>query len=494
MTVFGTGPESPGSVDEYKRKLVDALEANGRARFEFSTLAEPYVAVTFHAIYFLLARRGLSFLRNSVTAIIGECVSNSYKANLKRAHFDLLRLAIDRAEDYERGMASFQETLADPERCDSELRRRAPGLYITLEVREASIRITIGGTGGIVAAERKNIEEKLHRARRMENFLEELEQARAGAEGAGLGILLSFSLLRESGIGEENLQHELDETSCRAHLEIPADIAHYARRLKDHLPAALSSPILVAPARETRPVLRQLSGTDASLPEYRRIAEEDPGLALEILSLAGAHGEARVDSVAAAITAMETSRPGDLLATYRNFSATEVSSNVSPVSTAPSYSSTLRGSRMARLLALRGHGSTPPELAATAALLRNIGYEFLRGLVERNGAGGRRHQSAELQVGMSAAECGARLVEHRNLAPELITAVRYFEIPSALEDIPELVHIVHLADVFVRREQAPNDHPCIYCDLRTLDFFGLAGEDDLARLHAETNAQLKSEP
>ncbi len=493
MTVFGTNPESPRSVDECKRQCVDALLATGRARLDFTTLAEPYVAVVFHALYFLLARRGLSFLRNSAMAVISECVSNAYKANLKRAHFAALGLDIHTSEDYERGMATFPDTLAEPEQCDARLRHNGPGLSITLEIINVDdIQITISSAGDITEAERGKIKEKWERAERMTSFIAELEQARAGAEGAGLGILLSFSLLRESGIGTKNFHFDLGGSTCSSRLIIPTDIRHYSHKLEERGQFATESPAFLPPAQGTPAALHELLARNAAPAEYRSLIETDPGLALAVLTTAQTHTGSRFLSLAAAARALEDSHPDRLTLLYRNFAELEANQDSSPVSTAPGYAATVRGARMARELAQRSCNDTTADVAGTAALLRNIGYGFLRRLADRSATDWRRHQSAELQIGISAPECSARLAEHRNLAPELVQALRYYEIPSALEDIPELVHVVHLADTFVKRELAPNDHPCIYSDLRTLEYFGLDGEADLARLHAQMQAALET--
>ena len=134
---------------------------------------------------------------NLLCLCLEEIISNSVKANIKRAYFMSHNLDINKPEDYEQGMRSFKEKglgkIKDPYFIN---KINSMGLYVKLHflIQNGCLTITARNNSVISKEEITRIHNKLKLSENQtpENlFMNSIDQT----EGAGLGIIMIKKIL-----------------------------------------------------------------------------------------------------------------------------------------------------------------------------------------------------------------------------------------------------------------------------------------------------------
>ncbi len=154
---------------------------------------------------------------------MGEIVSNSIKANLKRAHFILNNLDINNSKDYEEGMKTFHDEglcLLKNKSTARKIKKMNYYVKISFYLTENQFRIVTSNNCVITSAEQERIFEKLRIAEQSEAddcFALSVDTT----EGSGLGIIMIQRLMKQMGLSHDCFSILATEDETITELRIP---------------------------------------------------------------------------------------------------------------------------------------------------------------------------------------------------------------------------------------------------------------------------------
>lgn len=159
---------------------------------------------------------------NLLCLCLEEIISNSVKANIKRAYFLSHNLDINNHDDYEKGMASFKENglckIKDPYFIN---KINSMGLYVKLYFLLENNCLTITAKNNSVISkeeiERINKRLMLSEGKSAEElFMNSIDQT----EGAGLGIIMIKKILSQISSAEDCFSIKSTDTETITELKI----------------------------------------------------------------------------------------------------------------------------------------------------------------------------------------------------------------------------------------------------------------------------------
>lgn len=142
---------------------------------------------------------------NLLCLCIEEIISNSVKANIKRAYFISNNLDINNHDDYEKGMQTFKEEGIGNVKDISFIKKiNEMGLYvkITFKIVDKCFYITARNNSVISAEEIDRINKKLKLSENQtpeDIFMNSIDQT----EGAGLGIIMIKKIMSQISTAKE---------------------------------------------------------------------------------------------------------------------------------------------------------------------------------------------------------------------------------------------------------------------------------------------------
>ena len=137
---------------------------------------------------------------------MGEIVSNSIKANLKRAHFILNNLDINNTKDYEIGMQTFHDEglcLLKNKSTAKKIDKMNLYVKVILSINNNQFKIITINNCAITPEEQERIYAKLKLSEDTESedlFPESVDTT----EGSGLGIIMIQRLMSQMGLPRES--------------------------------------------------------------------------------------------------------------------------------------------------------------------------------------------------------------------------------------------------------------------------------------------------
>lgn len=155
---------------------------------------------------------------------MGEIVSNSIKANLKRAHFILNNLDIHNSEDYKLGMQNFHdEGLCLLKDKDTARKIKKMKYYVKIDfyLADNQVRIVTINNCAITPEERERIYAKMKLAEQDKSdelFADSVDTT----EGSGLGIIMIQKLMNQMGLSRDCFSIYATTNETVTELRIPA--------------------------------------------------------------------------------------------------------------------------------------------------------------------------------------------------------------------------------------------------------------------------------
>ena len=159
---------------------------------------------------------------NLLCLCLEEIISNSVKANIKRAYFMAHNLDINNHDDYEKGMASFKEEgLGKIKDLYFINKINSMGLYVKLYflIENNCLAITAKNNSVISDEEIERINKRLMLSEGKsaeELFMNSIDQT----EGAGLGIIMIKKILSQISSAEECFSIRATDTETITELRI----------------------------------------------------------------------------------------------------------------------------------------------------------------------------------------------------------------------------------------------------------------------------------
>lgn len=151
-----------------------------------------------------------------------ELMANANKANTKRVYFQEKKLDINNPDDYQNGMLTFSvDTTVNKEHYKELL--EAQNMYVNmLFTSDESITVEVTNKAQLTEVELKRINDKLERAK-IYNTMDEALSDIDKTEGSGLGLIIIVLMLKQLGLGRDNLQFESSNGITSFSITIPMD-------------------------------------------------------------------------------------------------------------------------------------------------------------------------------------------------------------------------------------------------------------------------------
>lgn len=438
----------------------------------------------------VLSRVDMSYLYDTFESIMRELVQNAVKANMKRILFKEMRLDISNSDDYQKGILKFKDVVYRPELLKEKLLASPYRITLKLWKIAAGTVIEISNNAGIVPIELERLKNRVKKAIECANFAEAYENMYDASEGAGLGIILSVMLLKNSGLDSDSLIISTSNDLLRISITIPFELkasditSEIGSRILDDVSSLPTFP-------ENLLELRTLcSNPDTTIDAVSERISLDPSLAADLLRLSNSAGfitGRRINRISDAVMIIGLKNLESLLVTsasrkimdkrYRKFEQVWEHCN--------------RTAYYARQIALeKGYGRIADSVFI-AGLLHDIGKIVLLStdikLVEQIAdiVSNRKIRTAaileEVYIGISHSTIGALIADKWNFPEELVETIRYHHAPlrPGIRN-REMVMIVYLANQLCHMEEKEMDIQFIEADVRAT--FGIGSRDDYDRL------------
>lgn len=246
----------------------------------------------------LLAQMDLLFLHETLVTILRECILNAAKANSKRLFFQKNSHDINNPASYAKLMRLFKEkVVGDMTIIESDL--RASDYYVDLRLQKMpeGVRIRIENNCPIHAAEEIRIKERIENAKKIKDFGEAYDNLYDETEGAGLGIILTILLLRNSGITADHFTITSDGSKTETSLLIPYSTKsdETVRTIKTEILNEIH--LLPSIPAFISELLVLCDDPESSISMMAEKVKSDPALTADILKLANSAGFASMKKI-----------------------------------------------------------------------------------------------------------------------------------------------------------------------------------------------------
>lgn len=444
------------------------------------------------------------YVKETVMTVLKELVNNAVKANIKRIYFIRNNLNINNSGQYNKGMESFkQETYltGDTKYFDSLL---TSDLYVQVffSSNESSLNIKILNNSSILDAELEKINSRIAKAYSYEDISEAFEDILDDSEGAGLGLVMTTMLLKNSGLPADSLKIEKLQGFTQAVISIPRK--HFKTESDFKIADEILNEIRDIPAfpDNIREIQSLCSDPDASLRTISDRISRDPGLTASVIKLANSAGyltSGKINSVDAAVTKVGIKGVKTLIlaggvhdiieSRYKKFEKT--------------WKNSEKMAFYAYKIANRSGHRKLSDFAYLAALLADVGQiilyalkpSFLKKLIEISGYKGIENINLleEIGLGMSHSALGSIIFQKWDFDEILVNSVKYHHRPHlAPDEIKPLVDIIYIADAMVEIENRKSKFETI--DEDVLSFFSLKAKADFEKLHLDLQGAYKLNP
>lgn len=208
-------------IENLYRDVIDGREIV----LEFSYINEEVTQEVYNLVVNILGYTDQLFLAEIISTILKELLMNAVKANAKRLFFQRKQLDISNPKHYKIGMSEFLNEVTykwdEQEKFITD-----SGYYVQLKIiiKENIIYISVENNTIILPEELERIKKRIESAKKYNDLSDAFMDLSDNQESAGLGIILTQVLLKNSGIGTEKLKIESDSTKTRASLEIKHDV------------------------------------------------------------------------------------------------------------------------------------------------------------------------------------------------------------------------------------------------------------------------------
>ncbi len=174
-------------------------------------------------------------LLGAVYTSVKELAMNGAKANIKRILFQEKGIHIDNEEEYQKGMASFKDSLTEEFINIYAQKAHDKNLYVDVKFDYNPDRLIVEVTNNspLTPKEDERIREKFKHGLKYDSIADFYMEMADNTEGAGMGITLIMMLLKAEGIDPHlfTIQSDYQEKTV-AKLEFPLSESYKTSREK----------------------------------------------------------------------------------------------------------------------------------------------------------------------------------------------------------------------------------------------------------------------
>lgn len=470
----------------------EAIKEGGDISLQFS-LFSPDVEATFTKIlHVYLEKNDLLYLKSMLLAVLKELVNNAIKANVKRLYFKLRNLDIHNSDDYQQGMENFKEETYNTE---SQLFKKLieEKSIVKIHFRHIPGRLVfhVINNTPILDDEFMKIQNRIEKAYSYHDISEAFDDVLDDSEGAGLGLIMSLMLFKNTGLSKETFTIIKKDRQTTSIVDIPQNSVRTRSQKKladeiinevERLPSFPSNVIKIQ---------RLCASKESTIKEIASLIKRDPGLTTNILRLANSAGyitSGRTTTIEEAVKKIG----------LRGINTLLIASGVQKIIESKYkkfekiWKSSYKRAFYAQRIAIQLSRNKLSEFVYLSALLADIGQIILLSLNPKKAekireiAGMKGMESSnlleEISLGISHNTLGKLVLKKWKFNQALVKAVEFHDRPHmAPEKFKDLIYIVYLANTLSEIEVGKSKYELIDDDV--MEHFNIKNRDDLRMIH-----------
>ena len=183
-------------------------------------------------------------LKTVLYTCLKELVVNGLKANHKRIFFENNLFCLENSDDYEIGMKLYRYHLHNEIKSVFKAEPRDKYVQIILHHEPNGLRIEVINNSGITHQEEKRLRDKLSKVMQCEDLIQFYMQYADDSEGAGMGMALITTLLRQIGVDPNLFRIITKHNETKARLELPFNAEYQTIRELEKNALGFPKPVL----------------------------------------------------------------------------------------------------------------------------------------------------------------------------------------------------------------------------------------------------------
>lgn len=479
------------SSSDYKSMLAE-LSSGNDVTIRFSYPAKETLRTVNSLVVQVLSSRDRIFLLETLITILRECIFNAVKANAKRIYFERSGVDIKDQAKYKELIQKFKDEVilnfSDMEGLLSDSEYKAE---FTVTTEDNRFILKINNNVPILPAESIRIRERMVNAAKYNDFSEVYEDMYDDTEGAGLGIILTILLLKNSGIEPESFSLTTDGKSTLARLVIPDKLRPH--EFSTHVKTQILEQIQVLPTfpAMTLEIMEMCNKPDASLQKIGEKIRNDPSLTADILKLANSAGfvaTRKVDTINEALIRIGLKNLKNILLVASSKTILEQRFKKFEAIWAHCFKTAFYAKMIANTLKI----PATEDQAFICGLLHDMGKIVLLSvdldLTNKIAEIVTQHRIRtttvieEISIGISHSAIGQLIAEKWNFTEFLIQGIAYHHSPlMAKDEYRNIVYTTYLANLFCGVETKKYEYT--FVDALVMEYLGLPDEAAVAALH-----------
>ena len=478
-------------TNDYKPLIAEFSEGKD-VTLRFSFPAKETLRTINSFIAQILSSRDRIFLLETLITILRECIFNAVKANAKRLYFERSAIDINDSARYAELIQKFKDEVilnfTDLQPVLDESQYKAD---FTVIPGDGQFTIRVINNVPIHPAEQQRIKERMTNALKYNDFNEVYDDMYDDTEGAGLGIILSILLLKNSGINPSSFSITGDGTKTIAQVIVPDQLRPH--ELSTHVKTQIIDEVHVLPTFPalTLEVMDMCNKPDASLQKIGDKIKTDPSLTADILKLANSAGffsTRKIDNINDALVRIGLKNLKNILIAASSRTILEKRFKKFEAIWAHCFKTAFYAKTIASQLKL----PSIEDQAFICGLLHDMGKIVLLSvdlnLTNKIADIVAQHRIRtttvieEISIGISHSSIGKLIAEKWNFAEFLVEGIEFHHSPlQAKPEFRSIVYVTYLANLFCGVETKKYEYS--YIDALVLEHLGLPDEAAVAALH-----------
>ncbi len=472
-------------------KAYDTLISGEVVHFRHKFVSDEDLKDYYNLFFLVLSYFDQIFLLEVGFTIIKEILINAVKANAKRIHFRTINLDINIPEEYEKGMESFAEEVTF-KWIEQEQYLETSEYFIEsiFQFKDGNFLFIVENNTSVQPEEQVRILKRVEAARSYNDLSDAFEDMSDSTESAGLGLVLTQILLKNSGIGIDKFKMEFFQDKTKVSLLVPSNVIPITPPMSKFNVQALDEIEKLPPLPKTLNKILELCGNpDTNISSLSLEIEKDPALTADLLKLSNSAyyaGRSKVKTIQDAIKLVGLKNLKNLL--YISGVTKIMNSRYSKANEIWEHSA--KCSFFARLLSQELNLSKLSDIAATAGLLHDIGklillsldksitgkVDFLKDKEKNNSV-----LLEEFTLGISHPEIAGKLLAKWQFPEELIAVAQYHHRPFlAPSEHRQLVNIIYLANMMIDIQDGKTSYSILHFYI--LEEFGINKKEDFFKI------------
>lgn len=437
----------------------DELISGKLVTLNYKYISEENLKDLYHLLVLLFHYYDQIYLTEVVFTIAKEILMNAVKANAKRLFFQRMNLDISNPEEYKKGMEIFSEEVTMQWNKQEEYLEDSSFYVLTrMVIKNGAFHFQVENNAPVLPQEQERIRARMEKAKTYNDLSDAFIDFSDTTESAGLGIILTHILLKNSGIGYHNFKMEFSPKVTKVTLSVPNNVVPHISTSKFNAQILDEIESLPPIPQSITKLINLCNNPDSDITKIGLEIEKDPALSADLIKLSNSAffvTRNKVNTVVAALKVVGIKNLKNLL--YVTGVNKILGSRYKKVEEILEHSNKV--SFFARSIA-QGFGKTKlADLASTSGLLHDIGKLVLLSLgkeiTEKIQSLKTREKTnsvimEEYSIGISHAEVAGLLLEKWSFPEELVSVCRYHHKPFlAPEEHKEIVELIYLANMMV---------------------------------------------